>query len=227
MTVESVTYISDLNTSYPDGGDPKSEGDDHIRNIKLALRNTFPNVNGPVSATDEQISFLSSSGITNADLVKLHAVTADAAELNKVDGLLASTAELNLLQGLGAVAAELNTTVGATASDQGSGITAGGNWTKVAGILLPVNSKWAWLYAQMTAGASFSPATMFTLPAGYRPITQLEHVLGVVNDATDNKNYPATFQMTTGGNVTWALSGGISIAAGDTFFLNTLIRRAS
>jgi hypothetical protein len=56
MTVESVTYISDLNASNPAAGDAKSEGDDHIRNIKTGIKNTFPNVNAAVSATDEDLS---------------------------------------------------------------------------------------------------------------------------------------------------------------------------
>jgi hypothetical protein len=56
MTVESVTYISDLNASNPAAGDAKSEGDDHIRNLKTGIKNTFPNVNGAVSATDEDLS---------------------------------------------------------------------------------------------------------------------------------------------------------------------------
>ena len=34
MTVEAVTFITDLNDTYPVGTDAKSEGDDHIRNIK-------------------------------------------------------------------------------------------------------------------------------------------------------------------------------------------------
>jgi hypothetical protein len=56
VTVESVTYISDLNATYPAAGDAKSEGDDHIRNIKTGIKATFPNVNGAVSATDEDLN---------------------------------------------------------------------------------------------------------------------------------------------------------------------------
>jgi hypothetical protein len=56
MTIESVTYIDDLNTANPAAGDAKSEGDDHIRNIKTALKNTFPNVDGAISATDNDLS---------------------------------------------------------------------------------------------------------------------------------------------------------------------------
>jgi hypothetical protein len=56
LTVESVTYLDDLNASNPASGDAKSEGDDHIRNIKTALLNTFPNVDGAISATDSDLS---------------------------------------------------------------------------------------------------------------------------------------------------------------------------
>jgi hypothetical protein len=51
MTVESVNFISDLDQNNPAGGDSISEGDDHIRNIKRALTNTFPNVNEAVTVT--------------------------------------------------------------------------------------------------------------------------------------------------------------------------------
>lgn len=43
MALESPTYISDLVPANPLGGDPRAQGDDHIRNIKSVLQNTFPN----------------------------------------------------------------------------------------------------------------------------------------------------------------------------------------
>jgi hypothetical protein len=42
MGLENVTYVADLVSSNPLGSDPKGQGDDHIRNIKKALGNTFP-----------------------------------------------------------------------------------------------------------------------------------------------------------------------------------------
>lgn len=51
MTVESVSHISDLNVSYPAAGDARSEGDDHLRNLKVALKTDFPNITGPVTPT--------------------------------------------------------------------------------------------------------------------------------------------------------------------------------
>lgn len=56
--VEVVTYISDLNPAEPNGARPKADGDDHIRNVKLGLKQTFPNINAPVNATPAQLNLL-------------------------------------------------------------------------------------------------------------------------------------------------------------------------
>jgi hypothetical protein len=56
MALESATYISQLNTANPAPTDLLAQGDDHIRLIKAVLKATFPNINGPVSATDEDIN---------------------------------------------------------------------------------------------------------------------------------------------------------------------------
>ena len=44
MTVESATYISQLNTAQPTASDNISEGDDHLRLIKSVLQSQFPNL---------------------------------------------------------------------------------------------------------------------------------------------------------------------------------------
>lgn len=41
MTVETATQISQLNATLPLGSDPKSEGDNHLRLIKLVLQDVF------------------------------------------------------------------------------------------------------------------------------------------------------------------------------------------
>lgn len=51
MGLETVVYIDDLNSSWPLGTDNRSEGDDHLRNIKAAILATFPNITGAVSLT--------------------------------------------------------------------------------------------------------------------------------------------------------------------------------
>lgn len=66
MTVESATYIDTLDPTLPLSGDPKSEGDNHLRLIKQVLQNTFPNINAAVGATDEQLNALQGlTGRTN------------------------------------------------------------------------------------------------------------------------------------------------------------------
>ena len=40
----------------PKGGDSIAQGDDHIRNIKKAIRQTFPNIDGEVLLSDEELN---------------------------------------------------------------------------------------------------------------------------------------------------------------------------
>jgi hypothetical protein len=49
MTIESATFLSQLVTANPSGGDAKAEGDNHIRLIKTVLQNTFPGLSAAVS----------------------------------------------------------------------------------------------------------------------------------------------------------------------------------
>lgn len=56
MGLESATYISDLVATNPLGTDLKSQGDDHIRLIKSAIKATFPNVSGAVTATHGELN---------------------------------------------------------------------------------------------------------------------------------------------------------------------------
>jgi len=46
MAVETATYIGDLNETYPAGGEPVAQGDDHIRLIKAVLKASFPGLTG-------------------------------------------------------------------------------------------------------------------------------------------------------------------------------------
>jgi len=60
MPLESVTHISDLTITNPAGTDTKAQGDDHIRNIKVALKTDFPAINGVVNASPAQLNLLNS-----------------------------------------------------------------------------------------------------------------------------------------------------------------------
>lgn len=58
MGLETVTHISDLDPANPDADDPKSQGDNHLRNIKTALKTDLPNITGPVTATQAELNVL-------------------------------------------------------------------------------------------------------------------------------------------------------------------------
>jgi hypothetical protein len=51
MALESVTNIADLVRTNPTGADPKSAGDDHLRNIKTALLNDIVGYAGAVTVS--------------------------------------------------------------------------------------------------------------------------------------------------------------------------------
>lgn len=51
MGLEAATYINQLIGTNPTGSDPASSADDHLRLIKSALLNTFPNLSAPVTAS--------------------------------------------------------------------------------------------------------------------------------------------------------------------------------
>lgn len=56
MTIESSTYIGDWVAANPASTDPKSEGDDHIRKIKLDIQATFPGLIGRFRRTQSKSS---------------------------------------------------------------------------------------------------------------------------------------------------------------------------
>jgi hypothetical protein len=59
MTVESASYISQLNSSNPSASDPLSEGDDHLRLVKSVLQTQFPNLGTTaVNQTSAQLNKL-------------------------------------------------------------------------------------------------------------------------------------------------------------------------
>jgi hypothetical protein len=53
MPLESVSFIEDFNDNWPTGTDPKNEGDNHIRNVKKGILDSFPNTSGPWNTTSQ------------------------------------------------------------------------------------------------------------------------------------------------------------------------------
>jgi hypothetical protein len=59
MAAESAGYIHQLNKDAPQGGESISEGDDHLRVIKTAIRGTFPEVKGAVTSSHTDLNAVS------------------------------------------------------------------------------------------------------------------------------------------------------------------------
>lgn len=75
MGLEVANYIADLNSSNPAAGDQKSEGDDHLRLIKLALKQTFPDLGARAwRVQSKAINYTAVAG----DNMSVLAFTADA-----------------------------------------------------------------------------------------------------------------------------------------------------
>lgn len=105
MTVETATFISQLNSSYPATSDNKSEGDNHLRLIKATIVNTFPNVSGVISANSHELDIFAVGGTVSGNLtvygdISISGTTNAAMVINKTSS--AST--------VAAGAAQYNTT---------------------------------------------------------------------------------------------------------------------
>lgn len=66
MALETGTYISDLVATNPAAADAKSQGDDHLRLLKSTLKASFPNVTGPVTATQAEINSVTGKAPLNS-----------------------------------------------------------------------------------------------------------------------------------------------------------------
>ena len=74
MTVESASYISQLDDTLPLSGDKKREGDNHIRLVKDVLKTQFPNFGtAAMNATVAELNY--SVGVTSAIQAQLDALT--------------------------------------------------------------------------------------------------------------------------------------------------------
>ena len=81
MALESVTYISDFEAGNPLGTDPRSEGDNHIRNIKTGILASLPNITGAMTATHTELNVL--DGVTGGTVTASKGVVVDGS--SKVD----------------------------------------------------------------------------------------------------------------------------------------------
>lgn len=99
MGLETVVNIADLVKTNPGGGDPKSQGDDHIRNLKIALLNDFAGFTGAVLVTGTDGGAVNAYTLTPANPVVTYGTKMIAVFAPTVSNTSAVTLEIS---GLGA-----------------------------------------------------------------------------------------------------------------------------
>jgi hypothetical protein len=116
MPLESAQYINSLNAAYPVNTDPISDGDNHIRLIKAAIKATFPNITGAVNATQAELNSLAGLTTPLADQLaskasKTITITSNngitgggTLEADRTIGLTGNALQLHQLTGVGYIA---------------------------------------------------------------------------------------------------------------------------
>lgn len=66
MPLENAQYISELNPAWPVGTDGVNTSDDHHRNTKRATQQSFPNIGGEVTATQDDLNTLTGAATTGS-----------------------------------------------------------------------------------------------------------------------------------------------------------------
>lgn len=166
MPLETFNFLDSLNASNPPVSDGVAQGDDHLRGIKLTLKNTFPNVTGAVTATQGAINASAAWTTAGVNLLNHSGVFFDngsgVASTDGFQNTLAGDIDF-VLQG--SVAATFRQTVGvntlivaggiqATGEIKGPGITPLGAGVMWFDDTLPTDGLWVWANGQVIANAN-------------------------------------------------------------------------
>ena len=89
MSLESASYINGLVETNPLGSDPLSDADGHLRLIKAALKNTFPNLSGAVTVTQDALNSLA-AGVGSPGAIQYYAMSTPPTGWLKANGALVS-----------------------------------------------------------------------------------------------------------------------------------------
>ena len=127
MTVESASYISQLDTTLPTAADLISEGDDHLRLTKAVLKTQFPNFGTTaIAASADEVNY--SVGVTSAIQTQLNTKAPTASPTFTGTAVLPATTSIGTVSDV-----EIATLDGVTSSIQtqidSKGSVAGQAWT--------------------------------------------------------------------------------------------------
>jgi len=94
MALEAATYISQLVSANPAGGDDADTADDHLRLLKEVLLNTLGTLNAAVTATADELNILNGCVLTTAQLNLFANIQALASNDDIIDNFPAGTVML-------------------------------------------------------------------------------------------------------------------------------------
>lgn len=144
MSVESATYVNQLDPAHPTGSEVKSEGDDHIRKIKYTITNSMPNVGGIITASHTELSYV--TGVTSAIQTQLD-LKATIASPTFTGSPRAPTQAANDSSTLIATTAQVAGAIAASAATAGlSSTTAGPNKVPLADAGSNIDPAWSPCY---------------------------------------------------------------------------------
>lgn len=218
MPLETATYVTDLNPSNPVSGDGLGQADDHMRLIKSILQNTFPNLSGPVTATQAALNTAAAqtfpvitAGLADASVTTAKIVDANVTTPKLVDGSVTTAKHAD-----GSVT---NVKLAANAVATANLIAANVTYASIQNVgnakLLGNNSGGAAAVSEISLGTGLAWGGASTVIATMFPPPGVRSKLSLKVTSTTNVTCVADFVTTTDGTsvLTTALSGVCNLGA--------------
>ena len=236
MALENGTYVNSLVTTNPASTDGIAQADDHIRLIKSTIKNTFPNLNGAVTATVAQ---LNSTASMPSSLTDLSISDGSANQVLQTDGsgnfsfvsLPAGTTDTNYYVTGGSVS---GTTLTLTRSGLGNvsisglpaAVTATSQLTNNSGFITsqyspPTSAGAVGTYAFLSRPDNSGPSPVIVQGSSYAGSGLRYTVVSSTNDW----NYNTALGVSSSASGTWRAMGASGTAGGTTHSVATVFLR--
>lgn len=162
MPVETFNFITSLNASSPGINDALADGDDHIRGIKLVLKNSFPQIAGAVTASHTDLSTVGSWASTGAPKLRGSGTYFDTNPTDGFRNTLAGDVDVVLQDNIAATFQrtggvnffKVSGAIQATGEIKGPGVPKPGSTMIWWDDVLPDDGLWAWANGQIITDAA-------------------------------------------------------------------------
>ena len=148
MPIETFNYLNSLVPDNPVISDGVNAGATHIRGIKLALKNTFPNITGAITATQGDLNAVAGGASVLADagaMFKTNTTDGFKSPLaGDIDVILQGTVAATFQRTGGANFFKVNGGIQATGTISGPGVTPIGAAVMWFEDTLPGDGLWCW-----------------------------------------------------------------------------------